>query len=54
MAKQGSLITADPNSVEIIRFPGTVNPNATYPAPIPFGGTGTDHFPIGVNVTDAD
>jgi hypothetical protein len=62
MAKQHLPIAADPSSVEIIRFPGMVNPNAIYPAPIPFGGMGkpvnrngfSDRFPIGVHVTEAD
>lgn len=51
-----------PETVEIVRFPGMFDPAAAYPAPIPFGGMGrpvnqdgySDHFPIGVQVEEAD
>jgi len=61
MARQDSPIRVEANSVEILRFPGTLDPGA-YPKPKPFGGMGkpvdqdgfSDHFPIGVRVTEAD
>lgn len=61
MAREDSPLRADPDSVEILRFPGTVDPG-TYPKPRPFGGMGnpvdesgfSDHFPIGMRVTEAD
>jgi predicted extracellular nuclease len=61
MAVQTSPIRADPATVEIIRFPGMFDPNASYPAPIPFGGMGkpidqngfSDHFPIGLHISEA-
>lgn len=51
-----------PGTVEIIRFAGMFDPAADYQAPIPFGGMGkpvnqngfSDHFPIGVQVEEAD
>jgi hypothetical protein len=61
MARQDSPIRVEANSVEILRFPGTFDTGA-YPKPKPFGGMGkpvdqdgfSDHFPIGVRVTEAD
>ena len=61
MAKPGSVIHADPGSVAILRFPGTVSAGA-YPQPRSFGGMGkpvdpdgySDHFPIGTTVTETD
>lgn len=61
MAGTDSPIAAHAESVEILRFPGTSN-LGTYPTPIPFGGMGkkvdengfSDHFPIGMRVTEAD
>ena len=58
MAKQNSPIKADPNTVAILRFPGTAS-TGRYRSPIPFGGMGkkvdkegfSDHFPIGTIVT---
>jgi hypothetical protein len=49
----------NPDTVEVLRLPGTVDPG-TYPKPRPFGGMGhdidqtgfSDHFPIGVRVTE--
>ena len=46
---------------EILRFPGTFS-TGRYPRPKPFGGMGkpvdengySDHFPIGMQVTEAD
>ena len=57
-----SPIRVVPGTVEIIRFPGMFDPAATYQAPIRFGGMGkpvnpngfSDHFPIGVQVEEAD
>lgn len=53
-------IRARPESVRILRFPGTSS-TGDYPRPIPFGGMGkpinqngfSDHFPIAVIVEDA-
>jgi hypothetical protein len=47
--------------VELLRFPGTFG-TGKYPRPKPFGGMGkpvdedgfSDHFPIGIQVTEAD
>lgn len=60
MAKQDSPIRAKPETVEILRFPGTFT--GKYKRPKPFGGTGkpvdedgfSDHFPTGIQVTEAD
>ena len=57
----GEVFAVDEASVEILRFPGTSDAG-DYPKPIPFGGMGhainrdgfSDHFPIGVRVTEAD
>lgn len=61
MVKQTSPIQALPATVQIIRFPGMASAG-TYPAPTPFGGMGkpvntsgfSDHFPIGIQVREAD
>jgi predicted extracellular nuclease len=61
MAKQESPIKANIDTVEIIRFPG-MSSAGKYPRPNPFGGMGkpvdengfSDHFPIGVRLTEAD
>jgi hypothetical protein len=54
-------IQAAPDTVEILRFPGTYS-TGKYPYPKPFGGMGnkidqqgySDHFPIGMRVTEVD
>ncbi|MGI8335904.1 endonuclease/exonuclease/phosphatase family protein [Actinomadura scrupuli] len=61
MAREDSPIAVQADTVEILRFPGTSDPG-TYPKPVPFGGMGkeidqngfSDHFPIGMRVTEAD
>jgi hypothetical protein len=61
MAAPASPIRVRADSVEIIRFPGTFS-TGRYPRPRPFGGMGkpvdengySDHFPIGVQITEAD
>jgi hypothetical protein len=61
MARPDSPVRAEAGTVEILRFPGTVAVGA-YPKPRPFGGMGkpvdedgfSDHFPIGMQVTEAD
>lgn len=61
MAGPDSPIGISADTVEILRFPGTFSTGA-YPRPRPFGGMGkpvdetgfSDHFPIGVRVTEAD
>jgi predicted extracellular nuclease len=61
MAKKDSPITVHADTVQILRFPGTFS-TGKYPTPIPFGGMGkkvdedgfSDHFPIGMQVTEAD
>ncbi len=61
MATQDAPIKVDADTVEILRFPGTFS-TGRYPRPKPFGGMGkpvdedgfSDHFPIGVLVTEAD
>lgn len=61
MIKEAAEIRADPDSVQILRFPGTVS-TGTYPAPVPFGGMGkpvntdgySDHYPIAVTIHEAD
>ena len=61
MARDDRPIRAQPETVEILRFAGTVDPG-TYPKPRPFGGMGnpvdqngfSDHFPIGMGVTEAE
>lgn len=58
---QHSPIRAKADTVEILRFPGTFS-TGKYPRPKPFGGMGKpvdedgfpDHFPIGMQVTEAD
>jgi endonuclease/exonuclease/phosphatase family metal-dependent hydrolase len=60
MTVQTAPIRADPGTVEILRFPGMFDPDATYLDPIPFGGMGhnvnqsgySDHFPIGLQVVE--
>ena len=60
MARQDSPIKAKPDSVQILRFPGTFT--GKYKRPKAFGGMGkpveedgySDHFPIGMQVTEAD
>jgi len=60
MAKQGEPIRAKAETVEILRFPGTFT--GKYKRPKSFGGMGkpvdedgfSDHFPIGMQVTEAD
>jgi len=60
MARQDSPIRVKPDTVEILRFPGTFT--GKYKRPKPFGGMGkpvdedgfSDHFPVGVQVTEAD
>jgi Endonuclease/Exonuclease/phosphatase family len=57
MAKQNSLIKAEPKSAQILRLPGMTS-TGRYPEPVPFGGMGkkvneagfSDHFPIGMTV----
>jgi predicted extracellular nuclease len=61
MARQDSPISARTDTVEILRFPGAFS-KGRYPAPRPFGGMGkkvhqdgySDHFPIGMQVKEAD
>ena len=61
MALATSPIRALPETVEILRFPGTFS-TGKYPYPKPFGGMCkqvdengfSDHFPIGMQVTEAD
>ena len=61
MAKQTMPIRAKPETLTILRFPGTFS-TGKYPRPKPFGGMGkpvdedgfSDHFPIGMQVTEAD
>lgn len=61
MARENSPLRVDADSVRILKFPGTFD-TGTYPRPIPFGGMGkkintngfSDHFPIGMRVTEAD
>lgn len=60
MAKQDAPIRAKAETVEILRFPGSFT--GKYKRPKPFGGMGkpvdedgfSDHFPIGMQVTEAD
>jgi hypothetical protein len=60
MAKQDAPIRAMPDTLQILRFPGTFS--GKYKRPRPFGGMGkpvdedgySDHFPIGLQVTEAD
>ena len=61
MAREGSPLRVEETSVEIVRFAGMTD-TGDYPRPVPFGGMGdpvnrdgfSDHFPIGVRVTEAD
>ena len=61
MAIQAAPIRAQDDTVAILRFPGTFS-TGKYPRPIPFGGMGkavdengfSDHFPIAMQVTEAD
>lgn len=54
-------LRVDEASVEILRFPG-MSDDGPYPRPVPFGGMGhpvdengfSDHFPLGMRVTEAD
>lgn len=58
---EGSAIKLLQDTAQVIRFPEMVD-TGEYPKPIPFGGMGkpinqdgfSDHFPIGVNVLEAD
>jgi Endonuclease/Exonuclease/phosphatase family len=60
MATTEAPITVKPKTVEILRFDGITT--GTYRRPRPFGGMGkpvdqngySDHFPIGVLVTETD
>ena len=60
MARQDAAIRVEPDTLQILRFPGTFT--GTYKRPRPFGGMGSavdengfsDHFPIGLRVTEAD
>ncbi|MEU4217319.1 endonuclease/exonuclease/phosphatase family protein [Actinoplanes sp. NPDC026623] len=59
MARPTSPLRVEADTVEVLHFPGTVDPGV-YPKPRPFGGMGkpidqtgfSDHFPIGVRVTE--
>jgi hypothetical protein len=59
MTRETSPLQAAPATVQILRFPGTVDPGR-YPKSRPFGGMGnpvdqtgfSDHFPIGMHVTE--
>jgi hypothetical protein len=61
MARPASPIRAEADTVQILRFPGMVS-TGRYPKPRPFGGMGkrvnqdgfSDHFPIGMQVVEAD
>lgn len=61
MANQDSPIRAEVDTVEVLRFPGAYS-TGKYRSPKPFGGMGnrvdengySDHFPIGMWVTEAD
>ncbi len=61
MATDDSSIRAEGETVEILRFPGTFSTRKS-PSPNPFGGMGkrvnengfSDHFPIGMQVTEAE
>ena len=61
MAEATSPLRAEPNTVQTLKFPETVD-DGDYPKPRPFGGMGkpidqdgySDHFPIGMRVTEAD
>ncbi|HEX6148754.1 endonuclease/exonuclease/phosphatase family protein [Nocardioides sp.] len=61
LADDASPIRVRPETVEILRFPG-MTASGDYPKPVPFGGMGdpvdedgfSDHFPIGVIVTEDD
>jgi len=61
MATQGAPIRAEADTVAILRFPGTSS-TGKYPRPKPFGGMGkpvdengfSDHFPVGMQVVEAD
>jgi hypothetical protein len=56
-----SPLCVEPDAVAILRFPGMTS-TGVYPKPKPFGGMGkpvdedglSDHFPIGLTVTEAD
>ena len=61
MARQASPLRAEADTVRILRFDGTFS-TGKYPRRKPFGGMGkpvdedgfSDHFPIGMQVTEAD
>jgi hypothetical protein len=61
LAEDTSPVRVRPETVQILRFPGMTS-SGDYPKPIPFGGMGdpvntdgfSDHFPIGVVVTEDD
>ena len=61
MARQDSPIRAKPETLEILRFPGTFT--GRYERPKPFGGMGKPvdegglllrHFTVGIQVIEAD
>ncbi|HEV8557509.1 MAG TPA: endonuclease/exonuclease/phosphatase family protein [Actinophytocola sp.] len=60
MAREGAPLAIQPDTVEVLRFPGTST--GVYHRPRPFGGMGkevdeagfSDHFPIGIKVVEAD
>ena len=60
MVRQDAPVRAQPDTLQILRLPGTFTGN--YKRPKPFGGMGkpvdedgySDHFPIGLQVTEAD
>jgi predicted extracellular nuclease len=61
MAISTAAIRVDPDTVEVLRFPGTFT-TGPFRRPRPFGGMGkavdtdgySDHFPISANITEAD
>jgi predicted extracellular nuclease len=61
MATRNAPIRVDAESIEILCFPGTFS-TGKYPQPKPFGGMGkpldengfSDHFPVGLRVTEID
>ena len=61
MAEATSPLRAEPDTIQTLKFPETVD-GGNYPKPRPFGGMGkpidrdgySDHFPIGMRVTEAD
>jgi hypothetical protein len=61
LVKENAPIAAQPDSVEVVRFPEMVS-QGDYPKPVPFGGMGkpvnengfSDHFPIAVTLIEQD